>query len=194
MSYTGIFMASGFSRRMGQNKLLLPFRQKPLFQHGLAATEKSRLDHLLVVTAYPEIQRYCTRQRIPWIENQSPQEGQSVSIRLGVARTAPSHGFVFIPGDQPFLTPEMLNRLLCLGLQDPEKIIIPQYRGRPGSPVLFPKSFRAELLALTGDVGGKQLIRAHPEACRFLALDSPSPLTDIDSPSDYLQAETRTPS
>ena len=51
---TGIIMASGFSKRMGENKLLLSYKEKRIFEFVidtfLEAKDQDIIDDLIVVT------------------------------------------------------------------------------------------------------------------------------------------------
>lgn len=182
---TGIFMASGFSQRMGQNKLLLPFRGKPLFQHGLEAACASSLDRCLVVTNQDELMAFCKEQDIPTVFNSLASEGQSASIRLGVGHTPPESSFLFLTADQPFLTAAVIDRVIASAGRHPGKIIVPKYRNTPGSPTIFPHTLREELLGLTGDVRGGRIIQKHGSLVHYTELTDGLPLTDIDTPEDY---------
>lgn len=182
---TGIFMASGSGSRMGQNKLLLPFRDAALFRHGLEAACRSSIDRLTVVSGHEEILSFCAENGICHIFNSNASEGQSASIRLGVSFAEADSSYIFIPADQPFLTAEFIDSLISAGKEYPESIIIPKYRNSPGSPTVFPSHLREELLALTGDVGGKAIIRTHPELVRYREIPDCLLLTDIDTPEDY---------
>ena len=54
---------------------------------------------------------------------------------------------------------------------------------RQGNPCIFPAALYSELLALTGDRGGKQIIHRHPE----LVVEVPVPeeeLSDVDTLAD----------
>ena len=58
-----------------------------------------------------------------------------------------------------------------------------RYDGEPGSPVLFARSYFAELLELRGREGGRSVIARHPEAVRAVALP-PARGRDLDRPGD----------
>ena len=64
MNLAMIYMASGFASRFGENKLLFPFRGKPLYCHGLEhlqeaagllADGEGKRPFLAVVSQYREI-------------------------------------------------------------------------------------------------------------------------------------------
>ena len=47
---------------------------------------------------------------------------------------------------------------------------------------MFPERFFAELCALTGDVGGSAVVRAHPEALALFEVAGEE-LADVDTPA-----------
>jgi CTP:molybdopterin cytidylyltransferase MocA len=55
--------------------------------------------------------------------------------------------------------------------------------GRPGQPVIFPARLRPELLVVTGDAGGRDILRR--EAVRLVPLPGRRALTDLDTPEDF---------
>ena len=75
---------------------------------------------------------------------------------------------------------ETVARLVDACCKRPDRILVPAAGGRRGSPCVFPKDLFPALLALRGDVGGRQVIRANPD--RVLAVPvSPQVLYDVDT-------------
>ncbi|WP_370650282.1 hypothetical protein [Oscillochloris sp. ZM17-4] len=62
---------------------------------------------------------------------------------------------------------------------------MPRYRGRRGNPVLLARGVFAELRALEGDVGAREVLARHAGAVRQIEVDNPAVVTDIDTPEDY---------
>lgn len=62
--------------------------------------------------------------------------------------------------------------------------------GTPGHPVLFPARLRPDLLALSGDVGARGILRGQP--VRLVTLPGQSALTDLDTPEDWAAWRART--
>ena len=56
------------------------------------------------------------------------------------------------------------------------------YQGVMGNPVIFQGKFVPELMALTGDVGGKAVVKAHLSEVFQYEADSELSLQDIDTP------------
>ena len=54
-----------------------------------------------------------------------------------------------------------------------------------GQPVYFPAAFKAELLALTGDHGGRTIIRNHPDRVCYVPIDNIRQGVDVDTPEGY---------
>ena len=140
------------------------------------------LERILVVS--PENQpAFPLPKNIQVILNHQWQEGQSSSIRLGTEQ-ARGAGYLYLPSDQPLLTPKMLQPVLDKCQRN--KIVVPlQKDGCPSSPVLFGNQFRQELLTLTGEKGGRMIYERFPEAVQMLRIATPGRLKDIDTPEEY---------
>ncbi|WP_429104074.1 selenium-dependent xanthine dehydrogenase [Enterococcus faecalis] len=178
-----IILASGNSQRMGQNKLFLKYQGKTFLEHTLTLVNQlDVLERILVVS--PENQpAFPLPKNIQLILNHQWQEGQSSSIRLGTEQ-ARGAGYLYLPSDQPLLTPKMLQPVLDKCQRN--KIVVPlQKDGCPSSPVLFGNQFRQELLTLTGETGGRMIYERFPEAVQMLKIATPGRLKDIDTPEEY---------
>lgn len=182
---TGIFMASSQAKRMGQNKFLLPYKNKPIFQYGLEAVISSRLTNFLVVSCHDEIIRYCKSHNISFIFNDKAEEGQSASIRLGFFGSDITSDYMFFAADQPFLRPADINLLISAYENHPDKIIVPTNKNISVNPTIFPNKFRSKLLGLYGDVRGKQIIREHNKMVHYVEVKNIKLFDDIDTPEDY---------
>jgi molybdenum cofactor cytidylyltransferase len=194
-SAAAILMASGFSRRFGEkNKLLEPFRGKPLARHTLelaAGLAASFTGGIFFVVAGEETAALAEGlPGIVVIRNNAPERGQRESIRLGLEAAGEAAAYyMFFPCDQPFLNAGAVN--LILGARRPGRIVQPRCRNAPGSPVLFCRSFRDELCNLAEGERGRDIILRHPGLVSQVDIPcppgSPSPLTDIDSPEAFVQ-------
>lgn len=95
MKLSMIYMASGFGKRFGSNKLLASFEGRPLYTYGLSALEKGRRSwkksgiscEIITVSQYPQIleSAHCLISGGKVLENPFSEEGITASIRLGVA-------------------------------------------------------------------------------------------------------------
>jgi molybdenum cofactor cytidylyltransferase len=88
-------------------------------------------------------------------------------------------------GDQPSIEEEVINRLIEMNYKSRCGIIVPVYNGIRGNPVIFKARYKKELLKQRGDVGGREIIKAHPQDVLPVAVESESVIRDIDSRDDY---------
>ena len=183
---TGIILAAGFSRRMACEKLLLPLDGIPMLEHVLRAATGSTLAEILLVYHNTRIAELGARYNLTCIQNEQAIDGQSVSIRLGVAAAQKDTGaYMFLVGDQPFVHSEIIDRLITSHIKNPGTIIIPNYGGKRATPTLFPRALRAELLALQGDSGGRQIMARMPELIHEIMIEEKIGGVDIDTPESY---------
>lgn len=176
-----ILMAAGIGRRFGSNKLLAPFRGRPLWEYAWERAVEAKKElgiQVLMVSGYqpllqaPEVIPVC---------NDLPLLGASHTVRLGV-KEAEKLGMqyaVFMVSDQPMLKTSSLKRLI--EAREPGKIVCLSKDGRAGNPVVFHRDFFPELLALTGDRGGKMVMHRHMDAVKWVEANEMSELTDIDT-------------
>jgi len=181
---SAILLAAGLSRRMeGRDKLRLVYGGMTLLERAVRLLDSLPFYEKILVTAPARFCGIALPPSVRTVMNPFPEDGQSGSVRLGVS-AASGKWYLFLMADQPRLSAENLLPLLALAREN-DKIIFPTVNGRPCSPTLFPARFRAELLSLTGDTGGRTVREAHPEACLGLEVKYPNDFRDIDSESDY---------
>jgi len=63
-------------------------------------------------------------------------------------------------------------------------LVAPAYEGQRGHPVGLDKRFGAQLLALDGDAGARDIIAAHPGELALIEFGDPGVLQDIDQRED----------
>jgi molybdenum cofactor cytidylyltransferase len=191
MMLTAILMASGFSRRMKQNKLLLDFNGRPIIEYTMEAIHASPFAHKLLVAKDPAVITLGEKYGFQIIKNSNSSLGQSESIRLGVHASKKDSSFMFFVGDQPFLTTELITDLTRFHLAHPDKIILPTHNGKKGNPTIFPASLRHSLLKISGDTGGKTVIKNNPDKVLTFEISDPLSLFDVDTISDFEQIKKR---
>ncbi|MCX5901954.1 MAG: molybdenum cofactor cytidylyltransferase [Proteobacteria bacterium] len=183
---SGIILASGFSKRMEQEKLLLPVNGIALVERVIRAARASRLDEVILIYQKEEIEKIGRKYGITSVYNGRAEEGQSAAIKLGINSAHPkTDAFMFMVGDQPFLNPATIDILIDTFQQDPHSIIVPVYNNTRGNPALFPSSMKELLLALDGDRGGRVLIEKMPDRVNLVSIDEKMSGADIDTEEDY---------
>jgi CTP:molybdopterin cytidylyltransferase MocA len=182
-----ILMASGFSLRFGgENKLLYPFRDKPLARHTLDLVCQMRdcFEKIFFVTSDEKVAAIAEGLPVTLIHNTKPENDIGESVRLGVQsaeKTCSAGYYFFFPCDQPLLDKATVRRILSA--RKPGCIVEP-FAGdnSPGAPNLFSGVFKNELLALGNEKPRVIKIR-HPDAV-IKVKASTLALADIDTLDD----------
>ena len=183
---SAIVLAAGASTRMGRPKLALPVRGVPMIRRAAQAALGSRCREVIVVLGtHAEFYRsLLDGLDVRIIENPDPAEGMGSSIRVGVGAISPdAAGAVILLADQPFVTSEVIDRLIETAAAERRRIVASAYRGTVGPPVYFHRALFLELLVLEGDRGARSVIEAYPKEGLALPLDE-AISTDIDSAED----------
>lgn len=187
---SGIILASGFSRRMGKEKLLLEVGGIPMLERVIQAAQASMLDELMLVYHRGEMRELGEKYCITTVFNPHPEDGQSAALKAGVKRANPaSNGFMFLVGDQPYLNSSTINTLIAVFKKDTNRIVVPVYGEARGNPVIFPFALRHELLRLEGDRGGRSVIEHMEHWVTFVAIQGEMEATDIDTAEDYAKVK-----
>jgi len=204
MKLAGILLAAGMGTRMGKGmgqkiqgpKQLLPLAGQPVLgqviQNGLAAG----LDPLILVLGHeaPNIREAVDVSRVHVVVNPGYKTGMASSIRAGLGAVATRFdgpdcdgpdcdGAMFLLGDQPLVDTGVLLQLIRAFTG--QGIVIPTFQGRQGNPVIFSAGFFPQLQQLKGDVGGRVLFDAYPEAICRVPVETSGVCFDLDTPEDY---------
>jgi len=176
----GLVLAAGEARRFGASKQLARFRGRPLLEHALAAMAAAPLQRLVVVLGAGAA---AIRSEVD-LHGAEPvlcpewSEGQSASLRAGIAALREAEAVVVALGDQPFLSPRAVEAVI--GARGPETPgVRATYGGVPGHPVVLERSTFSAILALDGDEGARSLL-AGP-GTRHVACDGLGRPDDIDT-------------
>jgi molybdenum cofactor cytidylyltransferase len=118
--------------------------------------------------------------------NSSYQQGMGNSISVGLNFISDKvQGIMIALADQPFIGNQTIDRLVEAFSSSNKGIVIPVHKGRRGHPVIFDTKYKQELLALKGDVGGREIIARHPEDVLEIIFDSDDIVNDIDTEDKY---------
>lgn len=182
-----IVLAAGASSRMGRPKMLLPARGgKSVLAASVEPLLDAGLDRVVVVLGCEagRVEREAALPedpRLSVVVNDRWREGMSSSLARGVSECADAEAALVALGDQPGITAERVRRVLA-AYGPGVRLVVPVHGSQPGHPVLFARELFAELAALSGDVGAREVVRRHRDGA--VLLDLPA-LPDLDTPEDY---------
>ena len=185
-----LVMAAGNGARFGENKLSACLEGQTLIERTLDAIPADAFSKVLVVTQYQEVETAARQRDFSTVRNEHPDWGVSHTILLGTRALADCEGILYLVADQPLLTGDSMRKIVTAWAAAPDFITCAAHEGRRGNPCLFPQDFYPELMALEGDRGGSQVIRAHPDRVRLVEVPQPE-LTDVDTPETLRQLQRK---
>jgi molybdenum cofactor cytidylyltransferase len=188
LGVSAILLAAGESKRMGVDKLFLPWGRKTVFEHCLETLLRSKVREIIVVLndRMGGILSRFKDQRVKVVINPYYKKGMSTSIRKGLQAVHPrSQGILIALGDQPFLKAKTINALIDAFIRRKRGIVVPSFQGEKGHPVIFDRGYGRELGKLKGDVGGRSIIERYPQEVWNVPVKSEGVVKDIDTWRDY---------
>lgn len=182
-----VVLAAGESRRMGDaNKLTLPVGGVPMVARVVDSLSRSGIAKVIVVTGHEaeEVEKGLAGRPIELVHNPDYAEGIASSIRAGIGALKDDvDGALIALGDMPWVEPETIDRLVDAFASSAEpSIFVPTHGKKRGNPVLWSAAYFPELLALTGDVGGRVLFHRHAIAISDVEVESTGVDIDVDTP------------
>ncbi len=183
-----IVLAAGQSRRMGQNKLFLPYAQSTVIDTILTEVAACADVRDIVVVTGHEAERVAEHLKtypVRCVFNPAYVLAEMlVSIQTGL-RALPDEvtAALIVLGDQPRLQREIVQRVIDAA--EPNTLIVPSFQMKRGHPILIPRSVWPSILALPPEASLRDVIRAHADHIRYITFDDDSVLRDIDTPEDY---------
>lgn len=189
--------AAGRSARMrGRDKLLEPVAGRPLLAERVAAARESAAAGVFVTL--PPAPRDAPRRAalagldVTVLPVADADEGMAASIRKAVASLPEgAAGLAILPPDMPAVTTADIDRVLEAFASDPGHVWrAATATGVPGHPVVFPRRLFSRLLRVSGDTGGRSVLRS--ERVRLCPLPDDHATLDLDTPEAWAAWRART--
>lgn len=185
MNIVGLLLAAGSASRFGSDKL-----QHPL-PHGVAIAVQSARHLRAVVSRVvavvrpgaQETARALAAEGCEVVVCEQAATGMGASLACAVRAAGAAGGYLVALGDMPFVRPSTIAAVRD-ALAAGAPLAAPYWRARRGHPVGFAGGLRAELEALSGDEGAKQVLAAHAAQLVKVPVGDPGAIRDIDRPSD----------
>jgi molybdenum cofactor cytidylyltransferase len=208
-----IVLAAGLSSRMGRFKLTLPWGDRTVIGQVVATLESAGIGQIIIVTGHcaDEVAAALAGTTAHAVHNPDYAAGEMLSsIQAGVHALTDRRGLKPSPsrsthraagegqlqraedapavllclGDQPQMQAATVRTVSAAGEADGwNRIVIPSYRMRGGHPILLPNWLWPEILGCTSTL--RDVMAAHRDRTRFLVVDTPTILADLDTPEDY---------
>jgi molybdenum cofactor cytidylyltransferase len=183
---TGLVLAAGGSRRLGEPKQLLPYGSGTLLDHSLETARASGFDQLIVAIggSSGEVRGRVDLSEAQVVENPDFGEGCSSSIAAGLSALDPrAELLVLMLGDQPGVTPATVRALIA-GCGDGTVLAACLYDNGRGHPLAFGRGAFDDLRELHGDKAVWKLMEHRSDEVVEIRVSGPIP-RDVDTRADY---------
>lgn len=188
MQHCAIVLAAGLSTRMGENKLLLPWRDgTPIVTHVTRQFLLADIETIVVTGRdAAQVRAALAGLSVRCIHNPDFATGGMLSsVQAGLRALPDSLAAAFIqPADMPGISMAVIERLAReyeVGWS-----VAPQHDGRRGHPLLLDRSRWAAMLALEAPAMPREAL--DKARLRLVPVAEPGVLVDVDTPETYRQA------
>jgi len=187
-----VVLAAGESARFGAPKQLARWGEQTFIERVADVALASQSDFVTVVLGAEVAHSRAALgdRKVQVVLNENWAGGQSTSLKAGLMALPENIGsVVFMLVDQPGITPAVVNSLIERHRQTLVPAVRPEYNGQSGNPVLFDRRLFSELQHLSGDVGGRVVLKKYHEQIERVQVDTPAILQDFDHPEDLATME-----
>lgn len=185
-----VILAAGLSSRMGDLKPLLEFDGQPLLGRLLAECLGSRVDAVIVVLGHrsEEILDAVDLSDAKVVINPDYRSGQTSSLQAAIRAVEPgTRAFLNLPVDHPLVTRREIDTLVDAYRNDPDPtaILVPDFHGREGRPILFASMYREAILELEPAEPSRSVLERFASVVHRVPISNPHTMRDMDTPEDY---------
>jgi len=189
-----VVLAAGLSTRMGKPKMIMPWGKSTIIETVVTTLTKTEVFPIIVITggAHQEIERSVKHLPVQTVFNPLYYNGEMlVSLQLGLKHLPLDVAAILIVlGDQPAMDDRIVREIIASYRETTAEIIVPSYQMRRGHPWLVDRSMWNQILSLTPPQTLRDFNNNNRDRIRYLVVDTPSILQDLDTPEDY---ETQRP-
>lgn len=185
-----IVLAAGMSQRMGRPKMLLPWTAElTILEHIILQLLLARVSHITVVTGHcaAETGRLARKYAARVVHNPLHSTGEMLSSLKAGLTSLPENigGALVLLGDQPRITPRIINQVLMAWAEGRGSIVAPVHGGRRGHPILFERRHWRDVQELPPGAAPREVLRRRRRDMALVEVRDDCILSDVDTPADY---------
>ena len=191
---SGIILAAGESKRMGQPKMLLPWGNVTVLEHVISVFRKGGIEDIVVVLGAERdrIERIVSQYLVRCVHNEDYAGSEMLSsLQCGLkAMTLQTQAALIGLGDQPQVQ-EGSVRLICEAYQNTRsELVMPSFQMRRGHPWLVERTLWGELLDMRAPESPRDFLNRHSDKIHYVDANTATILADLDTPEDYYSAHS----
>jgi molybdenum cofactor cytidylyltransferase len=191
-----VILGAGLSQRMGQPKLLLPWGTELIITRIIHVLASAGLNDIVVVSggSHDLLSQALKEEKTRIAFNPDFADGNmvhSIQVGLKALQQMGMDSALFALGDQPQIEKEVVDKVVAAWKEHPDGIILPSYRMRRGHPWVIPSALWQEVFDLQEGQTMRDFLRSQETCIRYVVVDNPTILADLDTPADYERERPR---
>lgn len=193
MNVAAVVLAAGMSRRMGAPKLVLPWGQHTVIEQVVKTLQIAGLETIVVVTGgtHEQVEAALSGLEVRCAFNSAyAEDDMAISLQTGLAALPEDCPAALVAlGDQPQMESRVARQVRQAYEQAYEEsrpvLVAPSYEMRRGHPWIIDRSLWPEVQQLAPGQTLREIFTRHAAGIRYVEVDTPTILRDLDTPEDY---------
>jgi len=185
---TAVILAAGFSERMGCFKPLLKIGEQTLIERAISLFRDAGIKDIRVVVGHLQdrLQPILEKNGIQAILNKENSPEMFSSVLAALNSLEPGvRALIMLPVDIPLIRPWTIRYLIKQYHIDRYNILIPDFRGKRGHPVIIPAEYFSVIKTWNGENGLKGALGHLADKSVFVPVADANILFDVDTMEDY---------
>ena len=193
-----VLLAAGEGSRLGCiPKSLIQLQGQTLIHRHLQTLHDVGVDEVVVVTGfyYQAIESALHDHAIKIVRNPVPEEGQQISVRLGLTALSKDCDLILVMlADQPLLNRDDVLELISAYKHRPlnKLVVLPEVHEQRGNPVCFSAELIYGMLASPQKISFRNYIDQNPDYVHKHMTTNAHFVIDLDTNEDVILFEKRT--
>jgi molybdenum cofactor cytidylyltransferase len=189
-SIWAIILAAGESKRMGLPKMLLDVNGASMLDNVIRNVTGAEVDNTLVVLGAEReaLTDLVKKWSVKYCFNDSYKDGMLSSVKCGFRNLPPDFEAAMVfQGDQPFIFPAIINKVIMEFRSSDKGIVIPVYEKKRGHPLLIGRKYRDKIESIDAGQGLRSLAYQFSDDVLEVEISDPGILRDFDTYEEYIQ-------
>ncbi len=190
---SAIVLAAGQSKRMGAQKMLLPWGGTTVIGKVLSTLIEAGMEDIHVVTGatHERLAELLKGTPVKLTFNPDYANGEMLtSIQVGLkSLTEEIEALLVVLGDQPQIEKQVVMRVVQHYLVSRSPIIVPSYKMHRGHPWLLGRKYWQEVVELRPPLTLRDFLIAHQANIDYLVVETASVIQDLDTQEDYAKSK-----